>query len=596
MDPLLRNALEACRSHFVNAAIFSLFLNCLFLAPTLYMLQVYDRVVPTGGVMTLVFLTLILAVALLTLTQLDLLRGRVLMRSAIRLDNILAGQILNRLFAKAAGGGRTNAYAGVMREFETFKNALSGPGVVALFDVPWAVIYLALCFMLHPYLGALSLGGGGLLALLTWLNEKATHKQLTSSSQAMAASYAQQESLASRADVVRALGMRRQLVTLQLRDRRLGLKESMGANLTGGLYTNLSKFFRLLLQSLALGIGAWLAVEHKISAGTIFAASLLMSRALQPMEQIIANWRGLTKGYNAFIMLDEFLKKIDVEPDLTVLPAPTNVLRVEGLTCVNSETRRYYLNNVSFEIQAGEVLGVLGPSGAGKTTLARAVVGADDYDFGNIRFDGAERREWDSERLAKHIGFLPQDTTLFPGSIRDNICRFENAVEDDQSDIDTAVIAAAKAAGAHDLILNLPNGYNTVLGPGGIGLSAGQAQRMGLARALYRDPFLLVLDEPNSHLDQEGETMLAKAIGEVTKRGGCVLVIAHRTAVLREAQKLLVLQNGRVSFFGSTAEWADLQQKRAVTENSSVGRESRSAIAANETEEDDRKRATNGQI
>lgn len=564
VSPILKDALRACRPHFINAGLFSLFVNVLYLAPTLYMLQIYDRVVPTSGVLTLVYLTLILVFALVTLTQLDSLRTRMLMRSSIRLDNILSGQILNRLFAKAAGGGKRNQYNNVMREFDTLKGTLSGQGVLAIFDAPWMIIYFALCFILHPLLGALSVAGGCILAILTFLNERATHKRLTHAGEAMIAAYTQQEQLVNRADIVRALGMRDELVAKQMQDRYQGLEDNFKASLDGSGYATASKFFRMLLQSIALGCGAWLAIQHQVSAGAIFAASLLMSRALQPLEQIIGSWRGLVKGHNSFKALDELFKKVDLEPQLTALPAPKESLNVENLVVVNQELRIYYLNGVSFQIGAGEVMGVMGPSGAGKTTLARVIVGADDYDHGAIRFDGADRKDWDTEKLAPHIGFLPQDTVLFQGTIRDNICRFESTLNDNAAEIDEKVVAAAKASGAHDLILHLPKGYNTELGPNGIGLSAGQAQRIGLARALYGDPFLLVLDEPNSHLDAEGEALLNKAINDFAERGGAVIIIAHRMGILARANKYLLLQNGRVTFFGTREQWTEFQQKRMI--------------------------------
>ncbi len=572
VSPILQSALKACRPHFVNAALFSLFVNVLYLTPTLYMLQVYDRVVPTGGELTLIYLTIILVFALVTLTRLDSLRQRVLMRSSIRLDNILSGQILNRLFAKAAGGGRRNSYSNAMRDFDSFKGTLSGQGVLALFDAPWMIIYFALCFLLHPILGFMSMGGGAVLALLTWLNEQATHKRVTLASEAMMNAYTQQEQLVGRADIVRALGMRDELVAQQMKDRFQGLEDNFHASLTGSGYATASKFFRMLLQSIALGVGAWLAISHKISPGAIFAASLLMSRALQPLEQLIGSWRGLIKGYNSFKSLDDLFKKVDLEPQLTLLPDPKSSLNVENLVAVNQEMRIYYLNGVSFQLNAGEVMGVMGPSGAGKTTLARILVGADDYDHGSVRFDGADRKEWDTEKLAQHIGFLPQDTVLFQGTIRDNICRFEGLTNDNAAEIDDLVITAAKASGAHDLILRLPKGYNTELGPNGVGLSAGQAQRIGLARALYRDPFLLVLDEPNSHLDAEGEALLNKAINDFAERGGCVIIIAHRMGILGRANKYLLLQNGRVTFFGSRDQWAEFQQKNMLAQRETEGK------------------------
>lgn len=567
VNPLMRDAIKSCRSHLGNAALFSLGLNVLFLAPTLYMLQVYDRVVPTQGLLTLLLLTILLVFALACLSALDQLRMRILTRSGIRLDKLLGGQILSRLYAKAAGGGRTNAYTTAMREFDTFKGVLSGQAILAVFDMPWGLIYLGLCFLLHPYLGLVCLIGGLGLALLTYLNERATYTKLHQSNDSLMQAYARQESTTQSADIIRSLGMREAMVSTQIHDRQEAMKSSLEATIEGSRYVTLSKFLRMLMQSTAIGIGAWLAIDNKISGGAIFASSLLMARALSPMEQIISSWRSLSKGYASFQYINDLFDKVDLEGNLTSLPAPKATLEVENLTIVNHEQRSYFLNGVGFSLSAGEMLGVLGQSGAGKTTLARALVGADGYDYGNIRFDGADRRDWDSERLARHIGFLPQNTALFAGSIRDNICRFQSQLDGNLERVDQMVIAAAKMAGAHDQILRLQRGYNTVLGPSGLGLSAGQAQRIGLARAMYGNPFLLVLDEPNSHLDQQGEADLNEALQKFCAQGGALIVIAHRVAILAKADKILTLQNGRVVFFGPKDVWVD--QQRQIRESNS---------------------------
>ena len=566
INPALRAALSACKQHLMGVAVFSFFLNLLFLAPTIYMLQVYDRVVPTGGVVTLLYLTLILVFALVVLSRLDQLRTRLLTRSSARLDKLLSGQILHRLYSIPTTGGKSAAFAGMMREFDTMKGVLSGPGVIALFDAPWIVFYLGLCFLLHPFLGALALAGGVALALITYLNERATYEKITSANQAITSAYLEQEALTSRADVIRALGMQSEMVQIQLKSRSTGVSESMRANAAGDNFAALTKFLKMLLQSVALGVGAYLAISQQISAGAIFAASLLMTRSIAPMEQIIGQWRSLTKGYNAYNKLNNLFYQVDPEPSLVQLPVPKSSLIVDNLTVANREQRRYYLQGVSFAINAGETVAVIGPSGAGKTTLAKAIVGIDAYDYGTVRFDGSERSEWDQQRLAKYIGFLPQDTCLFPGSIAANISRFEGTLNTDSLLIDQKIVEAAKAAGAHDMISKFPQGYNTVLGPGGSGLSAGQAQRIGLARALYGDPFLLVLDEPNAHLDQEGEEALIKVIHAFCERGGAVMVIVHRAAILSVVNKILFLKNGRAGFFGTRDEWVKAQQPQSQIE------------------------------
>lgn len=563
INPFLKTTLAACRPHFRSAALFSFFINLLYLAPTLYMLQIYDRVVPTSGLTTLLFLSLLLVFALVALSWLDLLRGRILLRSSVRLDGLLSGELLDRLLKIGGGRSRNAPLLDTMREFETFKSALSGPGTVAVFDAPWILIYIALCFLLHPLIGAVALGGSVVLGVLALINERATHHKLAEANRIMNRAYAMQEALASRADVIRALGMRTSVITLQMRERQTGVEDNLKAGLAGDGVKATSKFLRLFLQSLALGLGAWLVINNEITAGAIFAASLLVSRALAPLEQIIGSWRGLVKGYEAFHNINRMLDTVPAQPMVTQLPPPEGVVSVENLTVVNAEERRYFLQDVSFTLTPGEILGVTGPSGAGKTTLARVLAGADPYEHGHVRFDGSDRREWDSERLGRYIGYLPQDVGLFAGSIRDNISRFAY-LSDDLSDdaIDEAVVRAAKKARAHDLILQLPHGYNTLIGMDGRGLSAGQIQRIGLARALYGDPKVVILDEPNAHLDAEGETGLIAAMEEVCADGGSVFMIAHRIGVLSAAHRLLTLHNGRVTFFGNRNEWAALQQRR----------------------------------
>ena len=553
----MAGALEQCKPHFVNVAVFSFFINLLSLAPTLYMLQVYSRVVSTGGVMTLVYLTLMLIMALGTLSFLDSVRSRLLMRSGVRIDKILAGDVLNHLYARI-GNGRQMPGSALLREFDTFKQTLSGAGVVALFDLPWIVIFLSLCFYLHPLLGWLTMGGGACLAVITWLSERASYRYITQSAEAMSKAYQRQEATSQRADVVRALGMRRALVDLQLRERHSALDDQIRANLSVGGFSTTSKFLRQLLQSIALGVGAWLAIHQEISSGAIFAASLLMSRALTPMEQIINNWRSLIRGYNAFVSVDKALTEHG-EKVLTALPRPKAEVKVEGLSIVHPEQKAYILQNIAFQVNPGEMLGIAGVSGAGKTTLARVLVGCDGYDIGTIRFDGAERKDWDPEVLARYVGYLPQDPSLFAGSVRDNICRFE---EGDSDEIDQAVISAAKLAGVHDLILQLANGYNTMLTLNGQGLSGGQAQRVALARALYRDPPVVVLDEPNAYQDNVGEAALMEAMNSVCARGGSVIVIAHRAMVLGRVTRLLMLANGRVAFLGTPQQYSEAAKKQ----------------------------------
>lgn len=551
LPPPLVAALRACRPHLMAAAVFSALINILLLAPTIYMMQVYDRVVPTEGRLTLLYLTLVVAFALGTQTALESVRSRLLTLAGLRLDRLLAGGILQKLMSAMAPG----ASAQGMREFDIVRQALSGPVAVAAFDIPWTPIYVLVAFMIHPALGAMTIVGGAVLVALAVLNERATRTRAREAFVAQSQAYASQEAAAANGEVVRALGMRGALRERQLADRRAGLDLSAKAQFTGGGYSAATKFTRMFLQSAALGLGAWLAVDKQISAGAIIAASVLMSRALQPIEQLVGSWAvvGQARGaLNNLIKL--FPPGRGLEVSGTQLPAPTGALALEQVAVRAPGEGPVLLRGVSLKLTPGEVLGVIGPSGAGKTTLARVAAGAVTPELGTVRLDGANLADWDGDRLGRYIGYVPQDSGLLAGSIKDNISRFEIWSGGDPAIVDAEVVAAAQAAGVHELILRLPKGYDTTLGAGGRGLSAGQAQRVALARALYGQPPLLVLDEPNSALDADGEMALNSAILSAKARGAAILIVAHRTGILNIADRLLVLREGQVELVGPRAE------------------------------------------
>lgn len=544
----LRAGLAACRSHFINAALFSGLINLLYLAPSIYMLQVYDRAVPTRGGTTLLALTLIYLFAIATMGAFDLVRARVLIRASARLDRLLAPPIIAALIRTSVAQPRSSA---ALREFDQLRQTLTGAGVLALFDLPWAPIYLLVCFVIHPLLGLMAIAAMTATAGLAWANERATSRSLKLANAAATHGYTSLEGSLGVAGVVKALGMGPALLARHRAERAESLGFQATASASNATFVSVTKAMRIALQSLALGLGAWLAMDGRISGGAIFAASLLLSRALAPIEQITGASKALVLALPAYRTIHALLVEAGDAPEPVRLPALAGRLQAEGLTVAIADTDRRALVGVSFKLGKGRVLGVVGPSGAGKSTLARALVGAVAAESGVVRLDGASLSDWPEDQLGAAIGYLPQDPTLLRGTVRENICRFRAG---DRAAIDAEVVRASQACGAHELILSLPKAYDTILGQRGAGLSAGQAQRIALARALYGGPALLVLDEPNAHLDVDGEAQLFATLQAVKVGGTTVVVIAHRTGVLRVVDELLVLRDGRVALHGERDE------------------------------------------
>lgn len=547
---VMASALALCRRHFVAAAAFSALVNLLYIVPTIYMLQVYDRVVPTQGLQTLAFLTLVLLFALITLALLDQVRTRLLVRAGVQLDAALAPLILDATLGRPDLPIARQA----LREFDTMRSTLTGPGVMALFDAPWAPIYILVCFVVHPYLGVVALFGCAILPLIAWATERATRARLDRAQLIAGASYASQDALLTSADSLRALGMRRAMVARQLRQREAMLIAQTDANFAAGGFLTATKFTRLALQSLALGLGALLAIDNQISGGAIFAASFLIARALAPIELLIGTWKSISQARQSYISLEGLLAITVARPAATQLPPPRGALALEGVTVLNEARDGAIVNGVSIRIEPGEVVAVIGPSGAGKSTLIRAIAGALLPDRGIVRIDGANAQDWDPERLAQHIGYLPQDSALFAGTVAENIARFSGELGDNRSSIDAAVVQAADKVGADALIRRLPGGYDYPLKLGGRGVSAGQAQRIGLARAVYGNPALLLLDEPNAHLDGEGDTALIAALEALKAEGRTILIVSHKLGILPVVDKILVMRDGRVDLFGPRDE------------------------------------------
>jgi len=472
------------------------------------------------------------------------LRNRLLVRASLRLEALLASKIMERMMARSS-----TAAVQAIRDFDTVRQSVGSPVAAALFDVPWFPIFLVVAFLLHFWIGIMATIAAAVLMFIAWRNQRATAETTQMASEAMSASNASAQTIALNNDTVRALGMVRTMVRRQLEQRSLGIGQLADAQFTGGRFSALSRFLRLFVQSASLGLGALLAIAGYISAGSIIAASILLSRALQPVESVIGGWPTILNAKAALQRLAEVMSTVPPLRIYTRLPEPAGRLEVEEVG-VRGADGPPLLFGISFALSPGEMLGIVGPSGAGKTTLAKILAGAWRADAGTVRIDGAKYSDWEPDLLARHIGYMPQEPSLFAGTIKENIARFDN----DDGNLDARVITAAKRAGAHDLILKLSHAYDTPLGPLGTGLSAGQAQRIALARALYGDPVLLILDEPNAFMDGAGEAALLKVLSDTLERDCAIVVIAHRRTILTRADRLLVLEAGRPRMLGTSTE------------------------------------------
>jgi ATP-binding cassette subfamily C protein len=545
LPPLLASAARECRPHILAAAGFSLCVNLLYLGPPLYMLQVYDRVVPSGSVATLFFITLALMIALVTLSALDAIRLRLLVRASLKLDSVLTPRLLRQ---SLVSGARSQA----LRDFDTIRTTIASPATAALFDVPWLPVFVIVGFLLSVWIGIMAVVAAGAMLLIAWINQRLTRPIIEEATASLANSHSWTQAAGQQGETVRALGMTGRIVELGMLKRSAAISKLARAQFAGTRFTAGGRFLRLFVQSAALGLGALLAIEGKISAGTIIAASIIVGRALQPVDSIIAGWSPLMAARSALKRLSDTLGEDPViEPQRTRLPVPEGRLSLNQVG-FRSPDGRPILFGVSIDVNPGEVVAVIGPSGSGKTSLARVMVGALEPSVGTVRIDGARLGDWDQDDLGRYIGYMPQQPSLLEGTVRQNICRF--AFGADREQIDAEVVAAAKLAGVHELILHLPNSYETMLGPMGIGVSAGQAQRIALARAVYGLPALIVLDEPNSWLDNQGDAALAEAVKLLRSRGSAVVIAAHRKSILDYADRVLVLDSGRPRLLGPTAK------------------------------------------
>lgn len=525
-------------------AIVSSVINLLALTSPLFMLQVYDRVLASRSVSTLVGLALLAAGLYLFQALLDIIRARVLLRLGEHFDHQLSDRVhdailLSPLHSRLSGDGLQP-----LRDLDNVRGFLAGQGPTALFDLPWVPAYLSICFLFHVWIGLTALAGGLVLVTLTVVTDRLSHGPTRNTIQHGMIRNALMGDARRNAEVVRAMGLQRRI---SQRWQAVNIKYLSANRLAGdvaGGFGGASKAFRMLLQSAILGVGAFLVIRQETTAGVMIASSIMMGRALAPVDLAIGSWKPFLMARQSWRRLNELLAQMPVQSGVTALPTPCRDIRVESVTIAPPGEKHATVTGAGFSVGAGSALGIIGPSGSGKSTLARALVGVWTPVGGKVRIDGAAFEQWDREVLGRHIGYLPQGVELFDGTIAESISRFDPDADDQK------IVAAAMAAGAHDLILRFEKGYETRIGEAGSALSAGQRQRVGLARALYGDPFLVVLDEPNANLDAEGEAAVVKAMAAIRERKGIAIVIAHRPSALGAVDLVLAMENGRVRAFG----------------------------------------------
>jgi ATP-binding cassette subfamily C protein EexD len=557
----LEEALLLCRGAFLSAAGFSLLINFLMITPSIYMLQVYDRVVSTGNKSTLLMLTLIVVMLFITMAALEWVRSQILVKVSSRLELLLNQRLFKIAFKQSLYSGGQRATTQPLDDLTGLRQFLTGNGLFAFFDAPWMPIYFGILFLFHPWYGWFSIFTGILLCIVAAATEKATTKKLSEANNvAMATRGALGRNLRN-AEVIESMGMLDSIRERWMIGALKVLEIQSVASSRAGLLTALSKVIRLSSQSLILGLGAYLVIEREISPGLMIAGSILMGRALAPIDMIIGSWKGFISARDQYNRLNDLLKQIPADKEHMLLPDPEGRMSLENAVVVPPGSKVPVLKGLNLTIEKGDIVGVIGPSGAGKSTLARALLGIWPTSNGAIRLDGAEVFNWDRAHLGPFIGYLPQDIELFEGTIGENIARFGHmdAVQ---------VVEAAKMADVHELILKLPEGYDTVIGITGGNLSGGQRQRIGLARALYGNPILVVLDEPNSNLDELGEAALEKALIKLKQKQATVVIITHRNNVLDKVDKLLILNDGLLVVYGPKDQViAHLQQQKQQAVN-----------------------------
>ena len=542
----LKNAILQSKKSFLIVGFFSLFINILMLVPSIYMLQLYDRVMTSRSESTLIMLTGIVVVLFITMALLEIVRSKILVKVGNKMDSLLSQRVFDSLF-ELANKHPGKASSIPMNDLTQVRQFLTGNGVFAFFDTPWIPIYMAILFLFHPMLGYFSIFAAIVLVSLTIINEYSTKAKLAEANSLNRASTLYLDSNLRNVEVVNAMGMKN-TIRVKWEERYYGfLNAQTEASSKAGIFSNISKSLRMMFQSLMLGLGGYLAIHNEISAGMLIAGSILMGRALAPLDLMINSWKGFNSARASYGRLEALLNDFPKDKEYMELPAPKGEILLEGVVVIPPGAKQPSIKGISMKIDEGDVVGIIGPSAAGKSSLARVILGLWPLVQGKARLDKADIYQWDKSLLGKYIGYLPQDIELFEGTVSQNISRF-NEVDS------TKVVEAAKVAGVHEMILRLPDGYDTMIGVGGATLSGGQRQRVGFARAIYDNPVLVVLDEPNSNLDDQGEIALIRAIRILKERNITVVIITHRPSILQVTNKIAVIKQGMLELYGNSNE------------------------------------------
>ena len=542
----LKEAILASKKSFIIVGFFSLFINLLMLVPPLYMLQLYDRVITSRSEETLVMLTLIVIVLFITMALLEIVRSKILVKVGNKLDQILSQRIFDSLF-ELANKNPGKASSMPISDLTQVRQFMTGNGLFAFFDAPWIPIYIGVLFLFHPMFGYFAIFAAIVLLTFTIINQYSTKEKLSQANGLNRASTLYVDSNLRNAEVINAMGMKDNIRGIWEEKYYSFLNAQNEASNKAGVWANISKSSRMLFQSLMLGLGGYLAIHMEVSSGMMVAGSIIMGRALAPLDLIINSWKGFSSARISYSRVEALLADFPKDKEVMDLPAPKGEILLEGVVVVPPGAKQPSLRGISMKIDVGDVVGIIGPSAAGKSSLARVILGLWPLVQGKARLDKADIHQWDKQNLGQHIGYLPQDIELFEGTVSQNIARFR--------DVDSKkVVEAAQKAGVHELILRLPDGYDTKIGAGGASLSGGQRQRIGFARAIYDNPVLVVLDEPNSNLDDQGEIALVKAIKSLKEVNTTVILITHRPNILQVTNKIAVIKQGILEGYGNTNE------------------------------------------